>query len=198
MPAGSQVLRLSLGLKLAFPNFMMSSWVTSGAKGILVQTLKGHGRLPWREDKIEASSRLVLGKDFKSPDCLNCRHPEVLGFQRDHMVFLIAMLLSCNCRHLTKPRVRKAVEQRDHPATVYCRIKWYNCVGQQISKSQTALKGAWTFRASSNTWALVSRETLTHMHREPNTGVFIAALFVMLKPWELPTWSSTGKWMNKI
>ena len=138
VPAGSQVLGLSLGLKLAFPNFMMSSWVRSEDKGMLVQTLKGHGRLPWREEKIEASSRLVLGKDFKSPAWLNCRHPEALGFQRDPIVFLIAMLLSGNCCHLTKPRARKDVEQRDHPATVSCRIKWYNCVGEQKSKSQTA------------------------------------------------------------
>lgn len=56
-----------------------------------------------------------------------------------HMVFLIVMLLNCNCCHMTKPRVSKDV-QCHHLATVYGRIKWYNSIGEQMSNSQIVLQ----------------------------------------------------------
>ena len=49
------------------------------------------------EEKIEASGRLVLGKDLELLVWMSCQHQKILGFQRDHVVFFIGMLLNCNC-----------------------------------------------------------------------------------------------------
>lgn len=105
------------------------------------------------KEKIEASGRLVLGKDLELLVWLNCQHPKILGFHRDHVVFFIGMFLNCNCCHLTESRVGKRVEQWDHPVTVYGRIKWYDWVGDLVSKCQIALRDINILSQQSNTYS---------------------------------------------
>lgn len=145
---------------MTVPNFMMVGWVRRkneqaisvlpwvhhvvlcgrAVKGLLVQILRDHGRLPGREEKIGLLVDLLLGKtlDHLLGSAVNTQN--ALAIQRDQTAFLIIMLLDCNCCHMKKPRVDKAVEPWDHPATVYGRIKWYNCFGEQKSISQLALR----------------------------------------------------------
>ena len=143
----------------------------------MLQMLRGCRGFSRREEKIGASCSLAFEEILRitCPAQLSThRTPwppkRSRGTPHDHVSQLELVPYD-------NPKVGKDIEHWDHLATVYGRIRWYNCVGQQVSHSR--LQDAQTFQPSTPTPAMVSRETLAHMHRKPRTRIVTVASFMI-------------------
>ena len=45
---------------------------------------------------------------------------------------------------------------------------------------------------------IYSKELKTYVHTKPCTQVFIAALFIIAKPWKQPRYLSSGEWIDEL